>query len=84
MVPHQVEKIMNFKNITYKEIIHLISGFNTTREIDEATHQLDDLIESLKLLRSMLEGRKALQVQRDKLKRRKGLKVVTKRTKRRF
>jgi len=79
-----MDRGVNFKNITYKEITHLISGFNTIKEIDEATHQLDDLIESLRLLRSMLEGRKALQVQRDKLKRRKGLKVVTKRIKKGF
>jgi len=77
-----MEKRVNFKNMTYKEITQLISSFNTTQDIDEATHQLDDLIESLKLLRSMLEGRKALQMQKDKLKRRRGLKVVTKRSKR--
>lgn len=69
---------MNFKNMTYKEITQLISSFNTTNDIDEATQKLDDLIESLKLLRGMLEGRKALQMQKDKVKRRKGLKVVTK------
>lgn len=74
---------MNFKNITYKEITQLISNFNSTKDIDEATHQLDDLIESLKILREMLKGRKALQLQKDKLKRRRGLKVVTKGNKRR-
>jgi len=67
---------VNFKNITYREITQLISSFNTTKDIDEATHKLDDLIDSLKLLRSTLEGRKALQMQKEKLKRRKGLKVV--------
>lgn len=74
---------MNFKNITYKEITQLISNFNSTKDIDEATHQLDDLIESLKILREMLKGKKALQLQKDKLKRRRGLKVVTKGNKRR-
>lgn len=74
---------MNFKNITYKEITQLISNFNTAKDIDEATHQLDDLIESLKILRSMLEGRKILQMQKDKLKRREGLKVINKRNKKR-
>ena len=69
---------MNFKNITYKEITQLISNFNSTKDIDEATHQLDDLIESLKILREMLKGRKSLQQQKDKLKRRRGLKVVKK------
>lgn len=74
---------MNFKNITYKEITQLISNFHSTKDIDEATHQLDDLIESLKILREMLKGKKALQLQKDKLKRRRGLKVVTKGNKRR-
>ena len=73
---------MNFKNMTYKEITQLVSSFNVTKDIDDATHQLDDLIESLKILKSMLEGRKTLQIQKDKLKRRRGLKVVTKRRKR--
>ena len=73
---------MNFKNMTYKEITQLVSSFNVTKDIDDATHQLDDLIESLKILKSMLEGRKTLQIQKDKLKRRRGLKVVTKGKKR--
>jgi regulator of replication initiation timing len=51
--------------------------------MDEAARQLDELIESFKILKNMLEGSKALQMQKDKLKRRRGLKVITKRNKRR-
>ena len=69
---------MNFKNMTYKEITQLLSAINTVKDIDDAIHQLDDLVESLKILRSMLDGRKTLQIQKDKLERRKGLKVITK------
>ena len=69
---------MNFKDITYKEITQLVSGLNTAKDIDEAIQKLDDLVESLKILKSMLEGRKALQMQKDKMERRKGLKVITK------
>lgn len=69
---------MNFKNMTYKEITQLVSALNTAKDIDDAIHQLDDLVESLKILRSMLDGRKALQIQKDKMERRKGLKVITK------
>ena len=69
---------MNLKNMTYKEITQLVSSLNTSGDIDEALHKLDDLIESMKILRSMLEGRKALQKQKDQQKRRKGLKVVPK------
>ena len=69
---------MNIKNMTYKEITQLVSSLNTSGDIDEAIHKLDDLIESMKILRSMLEGRKALQKQKDQQKRRKGLKVVPK------
>jgi hypothetical protein len=69
---------MNLKNMTYKEVTQLISSLNTSRDIDEALHKLDDLIESMKILRSMLEGRRALQKQKDQQKRRKGLKVVPK------
>ena len=69
---------MNLKNMTYKEITQLVSSLNTAGDIDEAVHKLDDLIESMKILRSMLEGRKALQKQKDQQKRRKGLKVVPK------
>lgn len=74
---------MNFKNMTYREITRVISNVNNTTTIDEATRQLDNLIESFKILRNMLEGRKALQMQKDKLKRRRGLKVITKGDKRR-
>ncbi len=72
---------MNFKNMTYKEITQLVSALNTAKDIDDAMHQLDDLVESLKILRSMLDGRKTLQIQKDKMERRKGLKVITKRGK---
>ena len=64
--------------MTYKEITQLVSTLNTSGDLDEAMHKLDDLIESLKILRSMLEGRKVLQVQKDQQNRRKGLKVVKK------
>jgi len=67
---------MNLKNMTYKEITQLASSLNTSGDIDETLHKLDDLIESMKILRSMLEGRKALQMQKDQQKRRKRLKVV--------
>ena len=69
---------MNFKNMTYKEITQMVGSLNTTGDIDEAIHQLDDLKESLQILRSMLQGRRTLQIQKDKLKRRGRLKVVTK------
>ena len=69
---------MNIKNMTYKEITQLVSSLNTSGDIDEALHKLDDLMESMKILRSMLEGRKALEKQKDQQKRRKGLKVVKK------
>jgi regulator of replication initiation timing len=74
---------MNFKNMTYREITRMISTVNTTTTMDEAARQLDELIESFKILKNMLEGSKALQMQKDKLKRRRGLKVITKRNKRR-
>ena len=67
---------MNLKNMTYKEITQLVSSLTTAGDIDEALHKLDDLMESMKILRSILEGRKALQMQKDQQKRRKGLKVV--------
>jgi hypothetical protein len=73
-----MEKKMNLKNMTYKEITQLVSSLNTSGDIDEAIHKLDDMIESMKILRSMLEGRKTLQIQKDQKKRRKGLKVVKK------
>ena len=74
---------MNFKNMTYREITRMISTVNTTTTMDEAARQLDELIESFKILKNMLEGSKALQMQKDKLKRRRGLKVITKGNKRR-
>ena len=69
---------MNLKNMTYKEITQLVSTLNTAGDLDEAMNKLDDLVDSLKILRSMLEGRKALQVQKDQQNRRRGLKVVQK------
>ena len=73
---------MNFKSMTYKEITQLVSSLNVKKDIEEAIALLDDLIESLKILRGMLDGRKTLQMQKDKLERRKGLKVVRKGNKR--
>ena len=69
---------MNLKNMTYKEITQLVSTLNTAGNLDEAMNKLEDLIDSLKILRSMLEGRKALQMQKDQQKRRRGLTVVKK------
>lgn len=69
---------MNFKSMTYKEITQLVSSLNAKKDIEEAVSLLDDLVESLKMLRGMLEGRKTLQIQKDKMERRKGLKVVAK------
>lgn len=74
---------MNFKGMTYKEITQMVSSLNATKDIEEAISLLDNLIESLKMLRGMLDGRKTLQMQKDKMERRRGLKVVTKRNKRR-
>ena len=73
---------MNFKSMTYKEITQLVSSLNVKNDIEEAISLLDNLIESLKILRGMLDGRKTLQMQKDKLERRKGLKVVRKGNKR--
>jgi len=64
--------------MTYKEITQLVSSLNAKKDIEEAVSLLDDLVESLKMLRGMLEGRKTLQIQKDKMERRKGLKVVAK------
>ncbi len=75
---------MNFKGMTYKEITQMVSSLNETKDIEEAISLLDNLIESLKILRGMLDGRKTLQMQKDKMERRRGLKVVTKRNKRRI
>ena len=69
---------MNLKNMTYKEITQLVSTLNTAGDLNEAMLKLDDLVDSLKILRSMLEGRKALQVQKDQQNRRRGLTVVKK------
>jgi len=69
---------MNFKNMSVKEIAQLVSTLNHPGDIEEAVHKLGDLIESFKILRSMLEGRQALQLQQEKLKRRKRLQVVRK------
>jgi argininosuccinate lyase len=74
---------MNFKGMTYKEITQLVSSLDLKKDIEEAISLLDNLIESLKILRGMLDGRKTLQMQKDKMERRRGLKVVTKRNKRR-
>ena len=71
---------MNFKHMTYKEITQLVSSLTTTKDIGDAIQHLNNLIDSLKILKSMLEGRKTLQMQQDKIERRKGLKVITKGT----
>lgn len=69
---------MNFKNLSVKEISQLVSTLNQPRDIEEAVRMLNDLIDSFKMLRAMLEGRQALQQQQENLKRRKRLQVVKK------
>jgi hypothetical protein len=69
---------MNFKNLSVKEITQLVSTLNQPGDIDEAIRKLSAVIESFTILRSMLEGRKALLLEQDQLKRRKRLQVVKK------
>lgn len=69
---------MNLKNMTIREITQLVSSFNHPGDIEEAVKELSDLIESLKIMRSMLEGRKIIQQQQEHVKKRKGLQVVKK------
>lgn len=69
---------MNYKNLSIKEISQLVGALNHPRDIKEAVIMLNELIDSFKMLRSMLEGRQALQLQQDQLKRRKRLQVVKK------
>jgi regulator of replication initiation timing len=69
---------MNFKNMSIKEIAQLVSTLNQPGDIDEAIRKLSAVIESFKILRSMLEARKALWLEEEQLKRRKGLRVVRK------
>jgi regulator of replication initiation timing len=73
---------MNFKNMSVKEIAQLVSTVNQPGDIDEAIRKLSAVIESFKILRSLLEERKALQLEQERLKRRKGLRVVRKETSR--
>jgi regulator of replication initiation timing len=69
---------MNFKNLSVKEISQLVSTLNHPGDIDEAIRKLSAVIESFKILRSMLEERKDLLLQQEQLQRRKGLRVVRK------
>jgi hypothetical protein len=72
LLPFQTEHGMNFKNLSVKDISQLVSTLSHPKDIEEAVHKLNDLIESFRILRSMLEGRKALQLQQEQLKRKKG------------
>jgi regulator of replication initiation timing len=69
---------MNFKNMSIKEIAQLVSTLNQPGDIDEAIRKLSAVIESFKILRSLLEERQALRLEQERLKRRKGLRVVRK------
>jgi regulator of replication initiation timing len=69
---------MNFKNMSIKEIAQLVSTLNQPGDIDEAIRKLSAVIESFKILRSLLEERQALRLEQERLKRRKGLRVVNK------
>ncbi len=69
---------MNFKAMTFKEIAETALHLRNAKEIDRAMKELDNLTESLNLLRNMLEGMKALQIEKDKAKRRGALRVVRK------
>ena len=67
---------MNFKHMSVKEISRMVSTLNHPQDIEEAIRKLSALIDSFKILRSMLEGRMLLQLEQEQLKRRKGLRVV--------
>jgi len=69
---------MNFKNLSLKEITRMVTTLNQPGDIDEAIRKLSAVIESFTILRSMLEGRKALLLEQEQLKRRKRLRVVKK------
>jgi regulator of replication initiation timing len=71
---------MNFKNMSIKEIAQLVSTLNQPGDIDEAIRKLSAVIESFKILRSLLEERQALRLEQERLKLRKGLRVVRKET----
>jgi regulator of replication initiation timing len=73
---------MNFKNMSIKEIAQLVSTLNQPGDIDEAIRKLSAVIESFKILRSLMEERQALRLEQERLKRRKGLRVVRKETSR--
>jgi regulator of replication initiation timing len=73
-----MEQAMNFKNMSIKEIAQLVSTLNQPGDIDEAIRKLSAVIESFKILRSLLEERQALRLEQERLKRRKGLRVVGK------
>ena len=69
---------MNFKHMSVKEISRMVSTLNHPQDIEEAIRKLSALIDSFKILRSMLEGRMLLHLEQEQLKRRKGLRVVKK------
>ena len=69
---------MNFRDISVKEITRLVSALNQPGEMDEAIRNLDAVIDSFKILRSLLEERKTLQLEQERLTRRKRLLVVRK------
>jgi len=69
---------MNFKHMSVKEISRMVSTLNHPQDIEEAIRTLSALIDSFKILKSMLEGRMLLQREQEQLERRKGLRVVKK------
>ncbi|GEM_PF-3320097 len=69
---------MNFRDMSVKEITRLVSALNQPGEMDEAIRNLDAVIDSFKILRSLLEERKTLQLEQERLRRRKRLLVVRK------
>lgn len=69
---------MNFKNMSIKDIAQLVSTLNQPGDIDEAIRKLSAVIESFKILRSLLEERRAVGLEQERLKRRKCLRVVRK------
>jgi regulator of replication initiation timing len=64
--------------MSVKEITRLVSALNQPGEMDEAIRNLDAVIDSFKILRSLLEERKTLQLEQERLTRRKRLLVVRK------
>ena len=68
---------MNFQNMTFLEISRLSSTLNKPSEINDMLSVLDEIDRNMKIIRTMLKGKREAFLKKEKEERKRRLTVVS-------